>query len=97
MCKAMQRFLAKDADANVAGLPEAERKKLAAMLRNTKGEESEVRHKKWLKAISAGKFSFGPQELIYIPKGDSSWKHAALGTPAGWIGYTKSTVTGNHS
>ncbi len=84
MCKVMQRFLLKDADAETDGLPEKDKVKLASMLRNTKGEEGDIRHEKWLQAIQDGKFSFGPVELSYIPKGKSSWKHTALGT-TNWV------------
>ncbi len=80
MCKAMQRFRLKDADAETQGLPATDKGKLATMLRNTKGEEGDARHEKWLQAIREGKFSFGPEELSYIPKGQASWKQAAIGT-----------------
>ena len=84
----MQRFRLKDADAVVEGLPEADKKKLASMLRNTKGDDGETRHEKWLQAIKNGKFSFGPEILTYTPKGDGSWKHKALGTTK-WVDQEK--------
>lgn len=39
----------------------------------------EERHKKWLKSIENGDFSFGSQKIEYIPKGKGSWKFKALG------------------
>ena len=42
-------------------------------------EDGENRHKRWLKSIAAGDFSFGPQELEYKAKGIGSWKHKAIG------------------
>ena len=39
----------------------------------------EKRHKRWLESIANGDFSFGKQELEYIPKGEGSWKYKALG------------------
>lgn len=88
MCKAMRRFRIKDADAEVEGLTDGDKAKLASMLRNTKNEEGDDRHEKWLQVIASGKFSFGPQELSYIPKGKGSWKHKALGTTK-WVDQKK--------
>jgi len=84
----MQRFQLKDADAETEGLPARDKDKLASMLRNTKSEDGRKRHEKWLQAIQDGKFSFGPEELSYIPKGEASWKHAALGTIQ-WVDQAK--------
>ena len=84
MCRAMQRYLKKDPDADVAGLPATDKKKIASMLRNTKNEDGHKRHDKWLQVIREGRFSFGPVELSYIPKGESSWKHKALSTTK-WV------------
>jgi hypothetical protein len=50
------------------------------MLRTTQMEDGEDRHKVWLKAIKDGKFSFGAAPVKYVPKGNGSWKHKALGT-----------------
>lgn len=43
--------------------------------RSADGEE---RLELWLESIANGDFSFGPQELEYIPKGVGSWKHDAI-------------------
>ena len=42
-------------------------------------QDGEERHKRWLESIAKGTFSFGPQKVTYIPKGEGSWKHNALG------------------
>lgn len=39
----------------------------------------EERHKRWLESIANGDFSFGPQEVTYIAKGEGSWKHQSIG------------------
>lgn len=41
-------------------------------------KDGDDRHKKWLKSIGRGDFSFGPVEVRYIPKGEGSWKFEAL-------------------
>ncbi len=46
---------------------------------NITDEEREERHKKWLKAIGEGYFSFPPVKLEYRAKGTGSWKHQTLG------------------
>ena len=38
------------------------------------------RHEEWLKAIGAGRFSFGPATVFYAEDGRGSWKADALGT-----------------
>ncbi|RLA83347.1 MAG: hypothetical protein DRG78_04610 [Epsilonproteobacteria bacterium] len=45
---------------------------------NFRDDDGEIRHKKWLKSIKNGDFSFGPVDLEYIPKGEGSWKHQAI-------------------
>ena len=80
MCKAIQRYRVGDPGANVPGLPVDDRKKITEMLTNITDEEGEERHKKWLKAIGEGYFSFPPVKLEYRAKGTGSWKHQALGT-----------------
>ena len=45
---------------------------------NFRDEDGEVRHEKWLKSIKDGDFSFGSEDLEYIPKGKGSWKHQAI-------------------
>ena len=87
MCMWLQRYRLGDPTAEVSGLPEGDRELIAQMLADTKDNNGEVRHEKWLESIREGKFSFGPQEVTYIPKGRGSWKYDALKTE-------KSTDTG---
>jgi len=82
MCKAMQCYRAKDTMMNLdamPGLPPADKKKIKTLLRTIKGDSGKDRHKKWIKEIKQGSFSFGSQDLSYIPKGRGSWKHQSIG------------------
>lgn len=80
LCQAMQRFRLADPDAAVPGLPEADRQVIASMIETVRDEKGADRHRKWLDAIAAGKFSFGPVQVDYIAKGVGSWKYEALKT-----------------
>lgn len=80
LCRAMQRFLAGNADAAVPGLQSGDRNKIEYLFRNIRDEDGEKRHKRWLEYIANGYFSFAPTNIAYIEKGQGSWKHAALGT-----------------
>lgn len=80
LCRAMQRFLAGNADAAVPGLKSDDRDKIEHLFRNIRDEDGEKRHKRWLEYIANGYFSFAPTNIAYIEKGRGSWKHAALGT-----------------
>ncbi len=80
MCMAMRRYRAGDPDADVEGLPAADRTTIDGMLRGIDEEDGEKRHAAWIEAIGAGRFSFGAETLGYVGKGVGSWKHAAIGT-----------------
>jgi hypothetical protein len=80
MCKAMQRYLARNPEAHVSGLTDTQRAKLQSMFANITDVSGDDRHKKWLKAIAAGDFGFPAQTLSYRGKGLNSWKHQALTT-----------------
>jgi len=80
MCKAMQRYLAKNSDADVTGIGDADMNKLQDMFSSIKDKEGDKRHKKWLTAIADGHFSFGPEKLSYAPRGSKSWKAESLGS-----------------
>ncbi|MEI7661431.1 MAG: DUF6765 family protein [Bacteroidota bacterium] len=43
-------------------------------------EKGDARHRRWAGSIAAGDFSFGSEEISYIPKGRGSWKYQALNT-----------------
>jgi hypothetical protein len=81
LCQAMQRYRLGDGTATVPGLPPDDRRLIAQMLETVQGKGGE-RHRQWLTAIAAGKFSFGPAQVGYIAKGKGSWKYAALKTEA---------------
>lgn len=80
MCQAMQRFIVADPDAAVAGLPSTDKQKIDELLRTVTADSGDERLKIWLSEIKKGTFSFGKADLQYIPKGEGSWKHQALGT-----------------
>lgn len=80
MCIWLQRYRLEDPNAEVSGLPESDRKLIAQMLINTRDNNGEARHEKWLDLIREGKFSFGKAEVTYVPKGQGSWKYEALKT-----------------
>ena len=82
MCRAMQAFRKGDLSMDLAsmpGLPPPDAKKIAALIKSIKGDSGEDRHQKWLAAIRQGRFSFGAEEVEYIPKGRRSWKHQSIG------------------
>lgn len=76
MCRAMQCYR----NVAVNGIPESEKVKIREMFSTINEENADKRHAKWLAAIGAGNFSFGPQKLSYQAKGPDSWKCKALGT-----------------
>lgn len=80
MFQAMKRYRAGDANMQVPGIPESERKKIEQLFRSIQDEDGDKRHQKWLQAIADGYFSFSSEALTYIPKGKGSWKQQALGT-----------------
>jgi hypothetical protein len=80
MVKAMKRFQLGDPDVDVEGLSDSQRSILDEKFRSITGEDGEVRHTEWVEAIAAGEFEFEGVALDYIPKGEGSWKHVALGT-----------------
>jgi hypothetical protein len=79
LCMAMKRYIAGDPKAQVTGLGEQDKAQVKKMLRETKKEKGKDRHAVWLKAIADGKFSFGAEDITYIPRGRGSWKEQALG------------------
>lgn len=78
MCQVMRRFVLRDADAEVRGIGREDRATIRALLMQPGPKEE--RHARWLAAIAEGAFSFGPEALGYIGKGQGSWKHSALNT-----------------
>lgn len=79
MCEGMQRYRAKDPQADVPGLPAGYASAIERQLRETTDPDGEKRHQAWLEAIAEGKFPFGRQVIDYVASGPGSWKHAALG------------------
>lgn len=82
MCRAMQCFRKSDLTMNLEsmpGLPAKDFKKIFSLIESIKGDSGEIRHEQWLEEIRKGSFSFGPEEIKYIAKGRSSWKHKSIG------------------
>lgn len=82
MCMAMRRYIRGDPDADVAGLSGDTKAKLKELFRCINKENGDERHAEWLKAIRDGSFTqIGQGEIAdYYPRGNRSWKAAALGT-----------------
>ncbi|MDA8142017.1 MAG: hypothetical protein M0036_25500 [Desulfobacteraceae bacterium] len=80
LCKAMQRFRAGSASADVPGLRAADRDKIGRWMADVQDCEGPDRHQKWLDLIGRGEFGFPAVKLQYRDKGPGSWKYRALGT-----------------
>lgn len=82
MCIAMRRYQLGDPNVAVAGLTATTRQQILDMFTGTLLEDGEDRHKEWLKAIRKGGFTAcGKVDMAdYFPRGNDSWKTAALGT-----------------
>jgi hypothetical protein len=76
MCRFMQRYRGQ----TVTGLPVADVTQIRELFLSAKDQAGAKRHRVWLDAISAGKFSFGPATITYDNSGRDSWKAKALGT-----------------
>ncbi|NJN49646.1 MAG: hypothetical protein HC805_07615, partial [Alkalinema sp. RL_2_19] len=77
---AMCRFRSGDPDAVVPPMPVQDQTTISKLFAQETEHSSHKRHRRWAAAILAGKFSFGPVSIGYVPKGKGSWKHQALGT-----------------
>ncbi|MBU0943535.1 MAG: hypothetical protein KJ804_02610 [Proteobacteria bacterium] len=90
MCKAMQRYLLGDTNAQSEGIGAADMQEIKKLFETNREKEGPDRHKKWLEAIRNGTFSFGSEDISYKGKSenfcndgpDKSWKEQALGTNA---------------
>lgn len=82
MCKAMQRWLLNDPDADVPGLKKKDADDIRDLIDSITDSDGHKRHEKWLKKLAEGHFSFGKAEVPYIEKGKGSWKYEALKTVA---------------
>lgn len=82
MCRAMQCFKKRDMTMNLEampGLPKADRAKINSLVRSIKNDSGEDRHTRWVEEIAKGSFSFGPEQITYVAKGQGSWKHKSIG------------------
>ncbi|MGE5477198.1 MAG: DUF6765 family protein [Bacteroidales bacterium] len=72
LCKLFQRWQQKTA----AGLSPSQKQAISECFASFTDEDEKIRHRSWLKAIAAGKFAFGSEELEYDAE---RWKNEALG------------------
>lgn len=82
MCRAMQCFRVLDTEMNLEkreGLPAVDSEIIFSLIKSITDGNGEIRHQRWIEEIKKGSFSFGAQELDYIPKGEGSWKYEAIG------------------
>lgn len=78
MVRWMRRYRLADADADTAGMSDADGAVVEALLRNTQDPDELDRHRIWTQAAAEGRFSFGPATISYIGTGPGSWKALAL-------------------
>lgn len=87
LCKLIQRFIQKNPDAVVPGLPSQDKELMKTMIQKITDEDGQKRNDAWLKAIRNGSFSFGASDPRYTSSGPGSWKFEALGTTEARIGH----------
>jgi hypothetical protein len=83
LCKLIRRFILKDPDAIVEGLPPRDRELIAKKINELKDEDGWVRNEIWKKGVRDGEFSFGAANPQYLGTGLGSWKSQALGITFG--------------
>lgn len=76
--KVLQRFKLKSPTADVSGILANDLDQILSFLKSNDSPDESIRHQAWLDKIAAGDFSFGPETVTYIPKGEGSWKHIAI-------------------
>jgi hypothetical protein len=77
--RVIKQFVSGDVQLGVERIPGKDRDALEHCFRAITDEEGEARHAQWLTLLREGHFSFGPASVSYIPHGDGSWRHLALG------------------
>ena len=82
VAKVVQRFILGDPDADVPGLHPDDLAQIDHYLRAITDSDDHVRHERWMEAVRLGHFRFGAEPIVYLSKGEGSWKHIALGTVA---------------
>lgn len=82
MCRAMKCYMANDSTLNISafsGIPVEDAGVLKELINSVRADSGEDRHAIWLAEIANGRFSFGAEEISYVPKGEGSWKHQSIG------------------
>lgn len=101
MHRALVRYRLRDAKASVPPMQGKDYRVIRELMNDLTDTSGDKRHGSWLDAIRQGKFSFGAEEVLYIPKGKGSWKYQALGTekavdhPDDVYDYTEAFLTSN--
>ncbi|HEY4120738.1 MAG TPA: DUF6765 family protein [Byssovorax sp.] len=79
MCRAIQCYVAGDIDHPAPGLGMMDKEIIRTLFCSIIDDDEKRRHGVWLEQIKKGSFSFGPETIVYVPEGEGSWKHEALG------------------
>ena len=88
LCIAMKRYIQENPAASVSGIGPDDMEVIRNLFSNQTTKDGKKRHKAWLAAIEAGKFSFGKATPSYAEDGKQSWKAQALGTSTDMPVYT---------
>lgn len=73
------RYRLLNSEAEVPEIPIADRALIDQMIQEIQHEEGDFRCAEWLAVIASGRFSFGPAQVEYFPKGKQSWRYLATG------------------
>ena len=61
-------------------IKQSDQRQINSTILNLTDDNEFVRHQHWLRLIAGGIFSFGPEIISYVAKGQGSWKSQALNT-----------------
>ncbi|MEO0460203.1 MAG: DUF6765 family protein [Myxococcota bacterium] len=78
LCRAFRRYLARDADLEVEGLPDGVRGEIEKLFRGLTETKARPRYLEWLRAVRDDRFGVGSRELPVLAKGVKTWKDQAL-------------------
>jgi hypothetical protein len=86
LCRLFRRFQLENPDADVDGLPPADKVLIERRVLELTDDDPHARLASWIEAVNGGVFSFGPAQPVYLKSGVGSWKYEALGTTAAKFG-----------
>ncbi|MGF1509553.1 MAG: DUF6765 family protein [Myxococcota bacterium] len=82
LCRMFRRYLIRDPEAKVNGLPEDTKAAIRSRLEDYRDSDERIRHRRWQEDLRSDAFGIGSVELPYVGKGPGSWRDAALSYPA---------------